>query len=607
MTDAIEEQVMEPIRVLGREQELFRAALADGGIPPVVGVHSFCVFRASRDAAELTDGRGWTYHHHVDMAAWRGRLYVGWNSCEKDEDIWPSRELYSTSADGSAWTEPAEMFPQGISTPLRMYFYHASNGRMLVIAGMRGGTGEITERTKDGLVVREIGAGHELGEVYVLQGKARRHEGTEARRGEGKRHEGVGTDRHATNTNHHLSSFEESGDEGFIAACRELLGDTVFLEQQDYGRLLGERRMKWHDPGNWPGGEMPGTGAGKWVFGKGHSFYRRPDGVWVGVSKMGWVVMSSDEGRTWTAPVVPPTLVTGKAKVWSQRTGDGGYALVYNPTPSQRWPLVVVTGEDGVTFSGMRIVHGEMPIQRYEGRFRSVGPQYVRGISHWADDGSREDVKRAMWLVYSQSKEDIWVSRVPLPVRGDEDLGEVGGFDEMEAGPWVEGWNVYRPKWGNVSVVDLPEGGRGLELEDRDPYDYVRVVRVFRESRKVRVGFEVQALQTDRGWLEVELMGGMGSPRPVRVAMKKWRAGEWVKVEIEADAGVEGGRYSVMVDGERTVNERGFAEAAAGISRISLRTGGWRGVGGLQPVPPPTDRPHEALRWRVRGLRVMCG
>ena len=91
-------------------------------------------------AAEITDQKGWTYHHHVDMACWRGRLYVGWNSCERDEDVWPSRELYSASVDGMSWSDPQEMFPQGVSTPLRMYFFHATNGRMFMIAGLRADT-----------------------------------------------------------------------------------------------------------------------------------------------------------------------------------------------------------------------------------------------------------------------------------------------------------------------------------------------------------------------------------------------------------------------------------------------------------------------------------
>src|SRR3954449_2116495 len=131
-----------PIIIEGDEQSRVDPALADAGLPPAVGVHSFQVFRASKAVPEITDGRGWTYHHHVDLACWRGWLYVGWNSCERDEDVWPSRELFSTSIDGETWTAPAELFPQGVSTPLRMYFYRATNGRMLAIAGLRPDTNE---------------------------------------------------------------------------------------------------------------------------------------------------------------------------------------------------------------------------------------------------------------------------------------------------------------------------------------------------------------------------------------------------------------------------------------------------------------------------------
>src|SRR5580704_15748758 len=106
---------MELLQIDGPEQSLVHEDLADAGLPPAVGVQSFGVFRASQAAADKTDQKGWTYHHHMDMACWRGRLYVGWNSCEKDEDIWPARELYSSSLDGVHWSDPAEMFPQGSS------------------------------------------------------------------------------------------------------------------------------------------------------------------------------------------------------------------------------------------------------------------------------------------------------------------------------------------------------------------------------------------------------------------------------------------------------------------------------------------------------------
>ena len=122
---------MDVVQIHGPEQSLVDPALPDAGLPPAVGVHSFQVFRASSDVPTETDEVGYTYHHHVDMACWKGRLYVGWNSCERDEDVWPSRELFSTSIDGSIWTKPAELFPKGMSVCLRIYFYRADNDRML--------------------------------------------------------------------------------------------------------------------------------------------------------------------------------------------------------------------------------------------------------------------------------------------------------------------------------------------------------------------------------------------------------------------------------------------------------------------------------------------
>ena len=186
---------------------------------------------------------------------------------------------------------------------------------------------------------------------------------------------------------------------------RQLLGNKPYLEQADYGYCVGDGKMKWHDLANWPADEPSRNRFER--FGKAMAFYHRKDGALVATMKWGWVLVSTDEGETWSAPTRPPTLVTGMAKVWGQRTADGRYALAYNPHPEHRYPLVVVTGDDGVTFGDMRVVHGAFPPMRYEGKFKSPGPQYVRGISEWSNDGSFVDAKDALWLVYSVNKEDV--------------------------------------------------------------------------------------------------------------------------------------------------------------------------------------------------------
>ncbi len=351
----------EPLKIVGQ-------TTAEPALAVVTGVTNIEVFHAISS--------GWTYNHHVDMAAFKGRLFVAWDSCEKDEDVGVSRELYATSADGFKWSAPSELFPKGISTALRMYFFRAPNGRMLAIAGLRTSPDTTAESKKGGLVVLEILKENSLGEVYTLRNPSE------------------------TNEVKLPTFFSKAGDLGFVEACDQLLKNKPFLEQQDYGRLLGERKMKWHDLNAWPADE-PSRAEFPNRFGKAICFYHRADGALVGLMKWGWVTFSRDEGETWSSPTRPASLVAGMAKVWGQRTPNGKYALFYNPHLLNRFPLIMVHGDDGITFRDMRIVNGERPPIRFPGLYKVEGPQYVRGISEWSTDGSWKD--DAVWIVYSMN------------------------------------------------------------------------------------------------------------------------------------------------------------------------------------------------------------
>jgi hypothetical protein len=383
----------DPLRIDAPEQERIDFTKGDGGLPAVAGLKTFTIFKADADAKDGID-YGWTYHHHPDLASWHGRLYAAWNSCERDEDTWPSHELYRSSADGEHWTAPQELFPQGVSTPLRMYFFHAPNGRMLAVAGLRTSHEPSLEKTKGALVAREIKADHELGPVYTLRLPPQPPETAPP-------------------------LFEKAGDPGFVQACRQLLADHSFLEQQDYGYLLPlAERMRWNDPEKWEGDAALKKDAAD--FGKALCFFQRGAGEWVAIGKKGWVTISRDGGASWLQPVQPPSLVTGMGKVWGQRTADGRYALVYNPSKKVRQPLVVVTSVDGVAFAHMRaITPAALPPQKYPGKFKSLGASYTRGLSEWSSDGSWADAAQAMWVIYSVNKEEIWISRIPLSKAGE--------------------------------------------------------------------------------------------------------------------------------------------------------------------------------------------
>lgn len=572
----------------------------DGGLMVSPGVQNIQIYRASRKLSTsllMPEGSqvGYTYNHHHDLGFWKGRFYAVWDMGLKDEDIPPCQLVYSSSSDGLKWSEPKNFFPPGRGWNLRFYFYRASNDRMLVFAlepyvlgpcetdpvnrGYR-----ISERDKTTLLVRELTADHCLGEIYTLI-------------------------KPGTNS---PPSFEQSPDAGFVSACREAYNCRLLLEQQDYGVFLDERRIKWHDGKNWPNGVKLGNND-YWTFGKAFCFFHRSDGVLVGLSKLGIVTQSRDGGETWSRPVIAGGIDVGGAKEWAQRTPDGRFAMIYPPQRGTRFPMVVTTSDDGITFEKMRVIHGEVPPQRYEGKWKDLGPQYLRGIAEWAGDSASFD-KSAIWVVYSVSKEDMWISRVPVPVVADtkDDVNDV--FEDIPAGPRVPDWNTYAPTWAPVRVAqDAARKNRYLELEDREPVDYARAIRAFPKSSAVTVSFRLAAAQADRGRLEIELLGGNGM-RPVRVVLNDkgqlqavdgqktvdvgaYQAGEWSEFTLK----IKDGRFTLLRDGKELLKDAAFAEPAPTVYALSLRTGEFRGVvaGEAKADMLNTEEPASATVYRV--------
>jgi hypothetical protein len=540
-----------PIVVTGPEQKQLDPSLPDGGLPWYPGVANIQIFRASRSAKEITDGKGWTYNHHLDLAVWRGRMYCAWNQCEKDEDVWPSREVYSTSTDGVHWSDPHELFPMGVSAAERMYFFHAPNGRMLAIACYRAEKDHA--RVAGALVVREIKPDHTLGDVFTLQAP-----------------------KDTSQINLQANAlYDTAADEGFVNACEALLSNKPFLEQADYGAQVGDRRMKWHDVNTWPADE-PSRAEFPHRFGKAMCFYHRKDGALVAVMKWGWVLVSHDEGETWSSPVRPPTLVAGMAKLWGQRTTDGKYVLAYNPHLENRWPLMLVTGDDGITFGQMRVIHPELPPIRYEGRYKVPGPQYMRGVSEWSTDGSFKD--DATWIAYSMSKEDIWIARVP--------------FSGGPQGRALDAWNTYSPKWAPVTVEN-----ESLTLEDRDPVDYARATRLIQPAKKIEVTFDLTIDEATNAPLFVDLLG----PKQFRVA----------RISIDAKNRVRGNTMTVKITADcssqtctATIDNQmlpvSTSEKRTGIIAVSLQTGER-----VVKIDPEMDRPVPRAKYHVTGFRLI--
>ena len=528
-------------------------SLSDGGLAPQPGVTNIQIFRSTKDAPEIADGDGWTYAHHMDLAIWKGKLYAAWNTTLKDEDRPPSKIVYSTSPDGITWTKPIDLFPRESAWACRFYFFRASNDRMLTFCVAKNKDGEINEAKKSILQVREINANHELGPVYVL----------------------------VNPTDWTAPSFETSTDVGFVTACREALSNNMLLEQQDYGVFLGDRRMIWHD-------KTPPY-KGSYKFGKAFDFFHRADGKIVGLTKMGFATTSDDGGKSWSEPVLPSTLTAGAAKVWGQKATDNQFVLAYNPDPKKgkRFPLVLVNGTDGSHFKEMRVIHGEYSPLRYPGLYKDIGYQYVRGVAEWSTDNSLKE-KSSLWLIYSVNKEDVWVSRIQIPVRAELPDYPNDSFDNLNPGKYLEGWNVYAPKWCPVNVVQEngPWKNQCLALADSDPVEHAQAMRLFPSTQAIETKFRVRPEQTG-AYFETELVDSDGSPMfQVRlekgnqiiysgggkeVLLGNYLSGKWLDIIIKAD--LSSGQCSTTINGKSSESFSINTSKSKLFQRLIFRTG----------------------------------
>ena len=567
-----------PLQYLG--PDLPDREAPDGRLMYSPGVQNIQIARANRrhppPFPEGTENeKGWTYQHHVGIGEWKGKLYGVWDMTHVGEDNPPVRVVYATSDDGFNWTEPKDLYPFNKAYNSRFYFFHSSNDRMLVFASGWYPTDNVAEDRKIRLYVREITADHKLGKIYTLIKPAPGHP----------------------------PAYTESRDAGFLQACREALNNKPLLEQADYGILLGDKKMKWHEGKNWPGGKIPSIGGDLWIFGKSMCFYHRKDGTLVGTCKMGWVTQSKDEGQIWSFPTIPRGIKGGGGKLWAQATPDGRYTMIYIPQDDHRYPMAITTSDDGITFRDMRVIHGEVPPQRYQGRAKPLGPQYLRGVSEWGGDGSRNE-KDCIWTIYSVSKEDIWVSRVPVPIVAEAEEHVDDNFDRVATGPRVPKWNTYSSLWAPVSIASDGKN-HYLQLEDREPTDYARAIQTFPVSRTVNVSFRVAAGQTNRGRLEVELLGELGT-RPVRIVVSDHatRADEWLNYKIKADCAA--GKYSVAVNGREVLRDAAFAEPSSMVYALSFRTGKFRGnpKGRAKRDIPNSEEPLEKVIYRIDDVKT---
>lgn len=547
-----------------------------GSLPPVKGVRCYQVARANRSHPQLDDGVGGTYKHGADLAYRKGIFYLHYFTNPMSEHTGAGQSILASSKDGSHWDSFRIAFPpyripactvtdyKGNTSSFsgetyafihqRTGFYQTREGRLLLL-GFYGWSPHPWVTNWDnygiGRVVRELYPDDSLGPIYFIR---------PCWQGGWSKEQLL------------YPLYTESGDKSFIACCEELLADRLAVQQwaEENGDQDELIRIK-HGPGN----------ASNQAF----CWYHIDASTVIGMWKHSRCARSDDGGDTWTPVTFSPSLVMSGQKVWAQKTADGRYAMVYDPTleSTHRWPMCVTTSEDGIAYRDMLLVHGEVPPMRYGGFWKDYGPQYMRGIAEGItrpEDG--------LWVTYTVNKEDVWVARLPFPITGTEARRTLrDGFDQF---------NVYSPKWAPVTVIGSP--APALRLADFDRYDYARAERVLRESVRQRISFTILPVKVGSAPLYCELLSPDGQTA-VRIVFREdgqlcmrttalvpvcpYETGQETRIHLSADC--ETYTFTLQVNEEEPKKAR-FMTAVPAISRFVLRTGAPRSLPSREDEPP---------------------
>jgi hypothetical protein len=540
-----------------------------GQLSPAVGVHNIQTMRANRDNADATN---WTYNHQPMLAYWNNTFYLEYLSNPVGEHVPPGRTVLQSSKDGYNWTIPVVIFPPYKLTDgtvkagkkdsakntfavmhQRIGFYTSKSKRLYALGYygiVLGQKDDPNDGNGIGRVIREIKADGTYGDIYFL----RYNHGFDEK-----------------NTSYPF--YKIAKDSELVKACEEILATPLLMQQ-----MVEEADR--NDPLILLQKDF-----------KAFNYYHLPNGNVVGLWKYALTSISKDEGRTWQySPLRAPGFVNANAKIWGQRTPDKKYATVYNPSEF-RWPLALSVSDDGLNYKNLLLINGEITSLRYGGAYKSYGPQYVRGIQEM--DGKPADGN--MWVTYSMNKEDMWVSKIRVPVKEKElkDIDE--NFSDATV---INEWNLYSPLWCRTVVQD-----KKLTLADSDPFDYAKAERVFPNAKKILAEFSITPQQNNTGVLEIELTDAKGIPC-LRLmldstgsiltkqgyrnkSLGKYNAGETIKIKIELNTSTR--FYTVAINDGKPNNNLCFAPVQS-VERIIFRTGIVRR---FPNADTPTDQDYD--------------
>ncbi|NGM48908.1 exo-alpha-sialidase [Caulobacter sp. 602-2] len=359
---------------------LFQAGKPDLGLSSASGAETFTVFAPTEGSDKFSNG--------VVLIPFKGRLYAQWQSSARDEDSADTWVAYAVSDDGRTWSAPKMLAPAG-----------------------------------EGGLMRSSGGWWTDGETLVAYAN-------------------VWPDGFQSGAGGH-AEYRTSRDGAAWSAPRRVMGaDGAPVEgviEQDPHDIDGRVMTAFHlrpgmiakpfftdDPlgvSGWTQGRMENLPRDASNAAAAHerrlsreiepSLFRRADGCAVMVfrdEELSFRQLASescDRGVSWTTPAMTD-MPDARAKQSAGNLPDGTAYLVNAPNSDRpRMPLAVTLSADGRTFDRSFRLRGQGDLQplRFEGKYKRPGYHYPKSVV-W---------NGALWVGYAANKEDVQVTRVPLP------------------------------------------------------------------------------------------------------------------------------------------------------------------------------------------------
>jgi len=334
---------------------------------PRISFRRSMVWRGSR--------AGGNYQHHVQLARFKGRICLAWSNGMVDEEAPGQQILIASSEDGIQWTTPDVVLPRqekenlvhncvGLLATAEDLFLYAWTEVAVRAAGVTG--------------MRRIEPASSRVDLYSSR--------------DGKQWS-LRTPRLTHPGKNHAAIFEAPRPtrDGFYLCGGSQSGPVVFRWKP--GGLAKEPeviRVPLAPDASFPYGEA--------------TWYQAPDGLIVmfwrdeACSCRLFVNFSTDQGRTWTQPVISD-IPNSMQRVYAGALPDGRVYLVNDACPGllQRRQLTIATSRDGRRFDRIAMLVDDPTRQRFPGLLKAHGWQYPCVLVH----GNR------LLVAYSVNKEDV--------------------------------------------------------------------------------------------------------------------------------------------------------------------------------------------------------